>query len=138
VGIRYLRRRRGGPWTDNLSRVKRLGLFAVILLVVVAALLIRDERADTAAGQAALQQYQQRTGRTDAAVGWTSRYGDCAVVALVNSGDEGLASIAVKRVGSVWVTGRSTEEGVSFDSDDVGSERECLQVADSSGPSVFD
>ncbi|MCE0537295.1 hypothetical protein LWF15_17475 [Kineosporia rhizophila] len=120
-----------------MRRFVRWGSCFAVLLVAGGVWLVLDHRSDEAAGRAAVEQYRQRTGVTDVSVAWTERFGDCAVVALHDSRQQGVGSIVVQRAGQTWSTARSTEEeGVFFDSDDVGSHRDCLDVAESSGPLV--
>ncbi|GLY29467.1 hypothetical protein [Kineosporia sp. NBRC 101731] len=112
------------------------GVLGTVALLITGGLVHGHHQSDAAA-QAALTQYRRRTGDTDASVAWTDGWDDCAIITLQDGQGLVVATVAVQRSGSGWSIGRSTQESdVSFDSDDIGSEDECLELAGSSGPIV--
>ena len=127
---------RPARWSATVACLVALALAGAVLLPV-AGLTVwvgRSRHRDQAASQAAMKQFEARSGRTDVTVFLVDGWSDCAIVSL-SGGAQGGPAIAMKKVGSRWVTGRSTEEeDVGFDSDDIGGRRDCLAVANSSGP----
>jgi hypothetical protein len=107
---------------------------AMIPVALLAGLMARSRHvAEQEVARAAVEQYEARTGRTGVSALWVDDWRDCAIIQL-GRGQEGLASVAMQKIGSRWVTGRSTEEsGVGFDSDDIDSRNACLVVAGSTG-----
>ncbi|MCD5354987.1 hypothetical protein [Kineosporia mesophila] len=112
------------------------GVLGTVALLVTGGLVHGHHQSDAAA-RAALTQYRRGTGDTEVSVAWTDGWDDCAVVTLQDGQGVEVASVVVQRSGSGWSIGRSTQESdVSFDSDDIGSQDECLELARSLGPIV--
>jgi hypothetical protein len=85
------------------------------------------------AGRAAVRSYEAATGHTDAhivqSVGWRR----CAVVTvMVDASEDGASLAMVKRDGD-WVVGRTNDQPGWFDSDDVATEEDCLDIASGVG-----
>jgi hypothetical protein len=88
-----------------------------------------------AAHDAAVAQYQARTGlthvRVEAAAGWS----DCAVVELFDPVARAGAAVVLLQDGGHWRIIRTSGEDVGFDTDDViGEHQGCLDLARSTGP----
>jgi hypothetical protein len=120
-----------------MSRIAKFVVIACIAMLIPASLLagfmVRSHQAGQEAAQAAVEQYEARTGSTGVSALWVDGWRDCAIIEL-GHGQQGLASVAMHKAGSRWITGRSTEESrASFDSDDIGSRHDCLVLARSTG-----
>jgi len=120
-------------------RTLLIGIGITVLSCATAGVLILQRQAsnDAATWRAlegvAIRSYQQAYGAQRVTADFGGRWDeDCAVVNLVDPDADANGppiSVVLTRNSGTWKMLRSSREGAAFDSDDVGSTAECLELA---------